>query len=125
MNAPSRPKTAKTAVFVSAIDAEAVRRGVYWTLWRTGGVSPELAAAWGVPARTQEVVPHDRLCHLACASPSALFVVLKNRGWKTKAQFNHSEAKIARVEVTRRGLRITAFETYEAAVRRHKMMTSV
>jgi hypothetical protein len=125
MNATTRPKTAKTAVFVSAIDAEAVRRGVYWTLWRTGGVSPELAARWGVPARSNEVVPHDRLCQLACASPSALFAVLKKRGWKSKAAFNRSEDKIARVEMTRRGFRITAFETYEDAVRRHEMMKSI
>ena len=103
------PKDAKTANPPDEIDLAAISNGVYWTLWRTGGI-PNI---WGMKERPQ-LVPHEGLCKIACKSPAALLRLLKSKGWKT-ANFNHSEDKIVRVVIIGEGFNVTSFETYKAA----------
>ncbi len=105
------------------IDPAAIRCGTYWTVQSCGGVSDAAARRYRIEARPQET-PHESIAPFACKSPKSLLRMLRARrapaDWK-QAHFNHTSRKIARVKITPDGFIFTAFDTYNAACKAHKL----
>ena len=89
----------------------------YWILWRNDDA--QMRAAFGMPPASEKRFPHQGLCAVGFESPSELMADLASKGWRKDA-LDHQPNRIALVETTPTGIRVTEFPTYAAAVKAHK-----